>query len=400
MKATDKIETIQVGVTLYLQNAVDWTRYLASEKGDHEPLDPEIDRRRWTEELESALEIEDLGFDSIWDVEHHIAPYTMTPNPVNLLSYIAGATKKIDVGTMVIVLPWHHPLRVAEDITMLQYFLGKDRTARIGFGRGAAVREFRQLGFEMSESRGRFDEAVSVIKLALTEERFSFHGEHFNMDDVTMRPRPLDGQALIDNFCFAWGTPASASVGAAHGLKPMIIPQKPFMDYHQDLEEFQKVRDGLGMPPVNPRMHFNVFCAETEEEAERGAREYIPQYTASALNNYDLQGNHFKDIKGYEYYAQRAQAMEDAGVEIDPVKGMSEMYIANHIWGTPDQCIQKMKTIADAFHPEEFMLVCRYGEMTKEVADKSTKLFAKEVLPAIQEMKVGEPITYAEKVSA
>jgi alkanesulfonate monooxygenase SsuD/methylene tetrahydromethanopterin reductase-like flavin-dependent oxidoreductase (luciferase family) len=384
--------TIKVGVSLYIQNAADWDRYLAAEQGEGRPLDPQLDAKRWTEELESALEIEELGFDSIWDVEHHIAPYTMIPNPVQLLAFFAGATKRVDVGTMVVVLPWHHPLRVAEDITMLQYLM-RGRTPYIGFGRGAARREFRQLGFDMNESRSRFDESIQVIKLALTQEKFSFHGEHFQFEDVTMRPRPLDAQELIDRFCFAWGTPASANVGAAHGLKPLIIPQKPYLDYHQDLEEFQKVRDGMGLPPVRPRMHFNVFCAETADKAEQGARTYIPQYTNSAANNYELDSHHFENVKGYEYYAERAKAM--AGMVDDPRAGMAEMYLENHIWGTPDRCIDKMKTIADAFHPEEFMLVMRYGEMPKDVADASTRLFAREVMPAIQETPLEEPIIYA-----
>jgi alkanesulfonate monooxygenase SsuD/methylene tetrahydromethanopterin reductase-like flavin-dependent oxidoreductase (luciferase family) len=389
--------TIKVGVSLYIQNAADWDRYLAAEQGEGRPLDPQIDVTRWTEELESALEIEELGFDSIWDVEHHVAPYTMIPNPVQLLTFFAGATKTLDLGTMVIVLPWHHPLRVAEDITMLQYVM-RDRTPYIGFGRGAARREFKQLGFDMNESRSRFDESMHVIKLALTQEKFSFHGEHFQFDDVTMRPRPRDPQELIDRFCFAWGTPASANVGAAHGLKPLIIPQKPFLDYHQDLEEFQKVRDGLSLPPVRPRMHFNVFCAETADKAEQGARTYIPQYTASAANNYELGSAHFGNYKGYEHYAQMREQM--AQLEDGGRGAMAELYLANHIWGTPDQCIEKIRTISDAFHPEEFMLVMRYGEMPKAVADASTRLFAKDVLPAVQAIALEEPIVYAKAAVA
>ena len=78
----------------------------------------------------------------------------MIPNPIQLLTFFAGATKRIDVGTMVVVLPWHHPLRVAEDMTLLQYAL-RGRQAFIGFGRGAARREFGQLGLDMNESRER-----------------------------------------------------------------------------------------------------------------------------------------------------------------------------------------------------------------------------------------------------
>src|SRR6202000_2652951 len=100
-------------------------------------LDPAIDAKRFSEELESALKFEGLGFDSIWTVEHHVSPYTMITNPIQLLTFFAGATSRIDVGTMVVVLPWHHPLRVAEGVTVLQNVLG-GRRIFAGFGRGAA----------------------------------------------------------------------------------------------------------------------------------------------------------------------------------------------------------------------------------------------------------------------
>jgi alkanesulfonate monooxygenase SsuD/methylene tetrahydromethanopterin reductase-like flavin-dependent oxidoreductase (luciferase family) len=119
---------------MYFQNYGDWGRYEAKERGQEvEPVDPQTDVKRYGEELDSALAAEEQGWDSLWTVEHHISPYTMIPNPVQFLSYIAGATSRIDVGTMVVVLPWHHPLRVAEDITTLQYQL-RGRTPFIGFG--------------------------------------------------------------------------------------------------------------------------------------------------------------------------------------------------------------------------------------------------------------------------
>ncbi len=383
---------MRVGMAMYIQNYQDWDRYERSESGDGAaPLDPQTDSRRFSEELETALHAEEMGFDSLWTVEHHISPYTMIPNPVQFLSVIAGATTRIDVGTMVIVLPWHHPLRVAEDITLLQYAL-RGRTPYIGFGRGAARREFRQLGFDMNESKDRFAEAIQIVQRALTEERFSFHGNHYSFEDVTMRPRPADPQALLDNFHFSWGSPSSAPVGASYGLKPLIIPQRPWEEYHADLQAFGEARAETGLPPARPRIHVNVFCGETEQEAEEGARRYIPQYADSARRNYELDSGHFATTRGYEHYADMANVLTSTG---DPAQAMAEAYLANHVWGTPEQCIEKMRGISDAFHPEEFMLVLRYGNMPRDVADKSTGLFAREVLPAVQQIPIEEPIVYA-----
>lgn len=377
---------MRCGMTLFIQGFEDWDRYLARERGEAVgPLDPELDRKRLSGEIETALAAEEQGFDSLWTVEHHVSPYTMIPNPVQLLTFFAGATHRMDMGTMVVVLPWHHPLRVAEDITLLQYAL-RGRTPYIGFGRGAARREFRQLGFDMNQSQERFAEAFEVVRLAVTEEVFSFHGKHYNFDDVTMRPRPLDPDALVDAFHFSWGSPSSAPVGARCGLKPLIIPQRPWAEYHADLASFDAGRRAVGLPPIRPRIHMCAYVGETEQEAEQNATRYIPEYSISAMHNYELGSNHFATTRGYEHYAAMADRV--TGQE------MGASYLANHVWGTPDQCVDKLRGIAEAFHPEEFMLVFRYGSMPREVAEKSIGLFAREVLPAVHALPLGEPVAY------
>jgi alkanesulfonate monooxygenase SsuD/methylene tetrahydromethanopterin reductase-like flavin-dependent oxidoreductase (luciferase family) len=381
---------VRVGMTMYIQNYADWERYEQAEQGQPaEPLDATTDSRRYDEELETVLTVEELGWDSVWTVEHHIGPYTMVPNALQFLSFVAGATSRIDVGTMVVVLPWHHPLRVAEDITALQYHL-RGRQAFIGFGRGAGRREFRQLGVEMGESRDRFDEAIEVVKLALTEESFSFEGTHYAFENVTMRPRPRDPQALLDNLHFSWGSPSSAPIGARFGLKPLIIPQRAWDEYHDELAAFALAREEAGYAPARPRIHMNVFCGETEQEAEEGAKRYIAQYADSARRNYELDSNHFATTKGYEHYATQSAALKTG----NPAELMAQSYLANHVWGTPDQCLQKLRGICDAFHPEEFMLVMRYGDMPADVATKSIDLFSREVLPAVQAIPLADPITY------
>jgi len=85
--------------------------------------------RQLLEEIELAKTADELGFDTVWTVEHHFTPYTMVPNPLQLLTYIAGVTENVDVGTMVVVLPWHNPVRVAEDVNMLDALLGETLTA-------------------------------------------------------------------------------------------------------------------------------------------------------------------------------------------------------------------------------------------------------------------------------
>ncbi len=83
---------------------------------------------------------EPLGFDSLFALEHHSTGYAMSPSPVQLLSYYAGRTRRITLGTAVIVLPWHDPVRVAEEVALLDVLSGG--RCLFGFGRGAASVEY------------------------------------------------------------------------------------------------------------------------------------------------------------------------------------------------------------------------------------------------------------------
>ena len=141
-------------------------------------------------ELHLAKLVEPLGFDAFWTVEHHFGPYAMTANPLQILSYIAGQTERIDLGTMVLVLPWHEPLRLAEQISLLAHFTA-GRKLTLGVGRGAAAREFNRFRVPYSEARERMEEVLEIVRLGLTTDDFTFNGLHYQITEpTTIRPRP------------------------------------------------------------------------------------------------------------------------------------------------------------------------------------------------------------------
>ena len=134
--------------------------------------------------------VEPLGYDSLWTVEHHHTPYTMIPDPTMLLAYYAGRTSRIEMGTMVMVLPWHQPLHVAERISLLDNLL-QGRRFTVGFGRGASAKEYEPLGISMEDSRDMFLEALDVVRLALTRPRFSYQGRRFSIPRLAAAHAPL-----------------------------------------------------------------------------------------------------------------------------------------------------------------------------------------------------------------
>src|ERR1700733_5940950 len=114
------------------------------------------DRQVYVNELRLAEQAEPLGFESIWSVEHHFTDYTMCPDVVQFLSYMAGRTKHVKLGSMVVVLPWHDPRRVAEQSSVLDQLSGGGMI--LGLGLGAGKVEFDGFRLDMGDSRELFVE--------------------------------------------------------------------------------------------------------------------------------------------------------------------------------------------------------------------------------------------------
>jgi len=150
------------------------------ERSEHQMIDEQIAL------MESA---EAYGFDSLWPAEHHFTEYGVCGSPVVNLAAIARTTRKIRLGTGVVVLPFNHPVRVAEDFAMLDHLSGG--RVELGVGRGYQPVEFAGFGVDPSHSTEIFDESLEVIRRAWTEERLNFDGKYYRFEDVEVRPRPL-----------------------------------------------------------------------------------------------------------------------------------------------------------------------------------------------------------------
>src|SRR6185503_3000410 len=168
----------------------------------------------YKEHLELGDLAEPLGFDSIFALEHHFTGYSMSPAPAQLLSYFAGRTKRVQLGTAVIVLPWHDPIRVAESIALLDVLCGG--RCLFGFGRGAASVEYAGFRVPMEEARARFVESAQIVVKALTNETFSWDGEFFKIPETSIRPRPISHPER--RFYASSVSPESAEIMAKLGF--------------------------------------------------------------------------------------------------------------------------------------------------------------------------------------
>jgi alkanesulfonate monooxygenase SsuD/methylene tetrahydromethanopterin reductase-like flavin-dependent oxidoreductase (luciferase family) len=379
---------MKFGVSLFLQNYLDWDRFESIERGGPAVAPTVPDSQVFADDLRLGRLVEPLGFDSLWSVEHHFTPYTMVTDVLQMLSYFAGCTERIEMGTMVIVLPWHDPLRVAEQIANLDNMLA-GRSMTIGFGRGLGRREFGAMRVPMDESRDRFKEALEVIRLALTQEWFEFDGRFTTIPRTTLRPRPLsDPDRLLASMYGVWGSPSSIPTIAETGLKPLFIPQTSWTEYAEHTVHFNALRAAAGHAPANPRIAVWVYCAPTADVAEAGARQWMPNYADSAYRHYEIGGTHFAATKGYEQYA----ASSEAASTPEARQAMRDMYVENQIWGTPEMCLEKLAKINEMMGPDHFVGIMRYGGMPFDEAEASMRLFAAEVLPAAQALPIRSPV--------
>jgi alkanesulfonate monooxygenase SsuD/methylene tetrahydromethanopterin reductase-like flavin-dependent oxidoreductase (luciferase family) len=148
---------------------------------DHaEVIQREIEQMVWTEEL---------GFDSIWLTEHHFIDYGLSVSPSVLAAAAAMRTQRVRIGLAAAILPFHDPIRLAEELALVDILSGG--RLDVGVGRGNRPVEFEGLRVPQIENRERFEETLAIMVRAWTEERFSFDGRHFQIPEVRVIPKPI-----------------------------------------------------------------------------------------------------------------------------------------------------------------------------------------------------------------
>ncbi|MCG3754046.1 LLM class flavin-dependent oxidoreductase [Amycolatopsis sp. Poz14] len=355
-----------------------------------------LERRRadgdvYAHELRYAARAEGLGFDSVWTPEHHFTDYQLTPNVPQFLSWVAGQTSRLRLGTMVSVLPWHDPIRVAESFTMLDHLSGG--RSLLGIGRGLGRAEFEGFQVEMGKSRRLFTEYTEAITGALESGVLEYRGDVYTQPRVDIRPEPW-GSFRGRTFASAV-SPESIDLMARLGIGLMVIAQKPWETVKAELAEYRKRFYGInGHEAPKPVVCVFVGAAPTERQAQEMRDVYLQRYAVSTVEHYEFDNVGFAEIEGYEYYAGLSRNIARHG--IDKFSG----FLADlQVWGTPEQVVEKLLGYVNFLDAGAVLLVPAYGGMPAEVADANFELIAREVLPALKAHDVGGDIgvRYAEE---
>jgi alkanesulfonate monooxygenase SsuD/methylene tetrahydromethanopterin reductase-like flavin-dependent oxidoreductase (luciferase family) len=337
------------------------------------------DREVYQNELRLGDLAEPLGFDSLWGVEHHFTDYTMCPDVLQFLSYFAGRTKTIKLGSMVVVLPWHNPMRVAEQISVLDH--QSDGRFILGVGRGLGRVEFEGFGLDQGVARERFTESAQMLLEGLERGYCEFDGTHIKQARRDIRPRPF--KSFKGRAYAAAVSPESSEIMARLGIGLLIIPQKPWESVTQELGNYRRIyREVNKSEPPAPVLAGWTFVDKDAGRAEEMARKYIGGYWDTVLKHYELIGDHLSKIKGYESYAAMQQNASKAGGREEAI----DFFLSIQVWGTPDQCYDKIIDFSTRTGAGSFNGVFSYAGMPWNEAERNIRLFASDVLPRLKQV--------------
>lgn len=333
----------------------------------------------YREELRLADLAEPLGFESIWAAEHHFTDYTLCPDTIQFLTYMAGRTTHTRLGTMVVVLPWHDPVRVAEQVSVLDNMSGG--RVILGIGRGLGRVEFEGFRVPMEESRDRFVESAQILLEGLENGYVEHDGRLFQQPRREIRPAPP--RSFRGRTYAAAVSPDSFPLMARLGLGILIIPQKPWDTVAKELGAYRDAYlevNAAEPPPVSTAGW--VFCDEDSERARELAHTYIGGYYRSVLEHYELGGGHFATTRGYEYYGKMSDTINKYGSE-EAVR----FFVDLHVWGTPEQCFERILDIRAKVGCDRFMGAFGYGGMPSDEAERNLRLFASAVAPRLRALE-------------
>lgn len=319
----------------------------------------------YAELIEQAEVAEECGFASFCVTEHHFWYDGYCPSLLTTLAGIAARTSKIRVHTTALLLPMHDPLRVAEDAAMLDNL--SNGRLELSIGMGYVPWEFEGLRWPKKTRGNRIVEAMEILRLAFTEERFSFESKHYRYDDVAVRPRPIQRPPRM--WYAAGGVPSTAVRGGRHFLPYFAGPGADIESVTTCLEAYRKAAREAGHDPARQRYALirDTVIAETREEAERILHEdLIPMYEEQIIGFgfiTDEAGNPLRELSRDHPYYSKMLASFVVGTPDDVIRGLNEYRKLGFEYVMP-------RFISANWRPQRLI-----GEM---------RLFAKEVMPAFR----------------
>jgi len=314
---------------------------------------------------------EAYGFHSVWFAEHHFHNYGgHLPSVPVLGAAVAQRTKKLRIGSGIVLLPLQDPVRVAEEYALLDCLSGG--RLEFGIGRGFQKHEYDAFERNMADSRVLFEEAHDLILKAWTEERFSYEGKFRKVHNLKVLPKPVQKLPPIYVACiftdesFQW----TGRMGYNLMVVPYASPDPAFLA--GKIQLFRDTRKAHGYktdPEVLGVYHF--YCGETAAEAKDEPREAMLRYI-NAVKESNQEAAYSDQYRMYQGFQQAFQTFN-----------YDYLYPNKVIFGDPDQCAERIKQIR-ATGMTNVSLLANFGGLDPAKILASLERFAKYVMPRFQ----------------
>jgi probable F420-dependent oxidoreductase len=309
----------------------------------------------YRELLDQAAYAEELGFASIWLSEHHFTDEGYLPSMSAVLGALAERTSRVRLGTAVLLAPLHHPLRLAEDLAVIDQLSGG--RLEVGLAPGYRPKEFTVLGVPKKERGGRTDETIEILQRAWQAKPFSYEGRYFRFDDVVVAPPPA--QQPGPPIWIGGNSTAAAARAARYGVR--FMP-----DSGAGADIYDAYRSQL-RAPGSARLATNrvLFAAESTDKA------------------WEIAGSHllYQFNKYREWFSDAGDADTHGAELLDSAALSREHYYV----GTPDDILSSIQQSQQRLGYEELVFWARPPGMPIEMSTASLELIARHVLPGLED---------------
>jgi len=304
---------------------------------------------------------EELGFDAVWVNEHHFHHYGgHLPSPPVFLAAIAQRTNRVRLGTSVVVLALHNPIEIAEQLAMVD--LMSNGRVELGVGRGNTPIDHEVFGIAPEEAQSRTIEGLEVIRKAWGGGHFSFHGQHFQYDDLEVWPKPQQ-EPHPPLWLACSNNPDSFAYAGKHGYQLLTVAQhRPLPELSERVQIYLQAWKNNGHDPSAAQVctHYQVVVDDNGAVARERCR--------NARERYDASGGAARRAMPQTAHLSQEELVEQGRL----------------IVGTPDECVSQLQYARDTLGLTAVDCNFLFGGITYEEAERSIGLFAREVMPKLR----------------
>jgi alkanesulfonate monooxygenase SsuD/methylene tetrahydromethanopterin reductase-like flavin-dependent oxidoreductase (luciferase family) len=328
--------------------------------------------RRQLEEVELA---ERIGIDQIWFFEHHLNPSAPVPSPNLLIAAAARTTSRIRFSSMVNILPFRHPLLVAEEAAMLDNLT--NGRLDMGLGRGLRPPEFEAFGVDQQQSREMFLESFDIIRRVWADEIFVHRGKYWTVQkDAPLSP-PLV-QRPHPPFLVSAQSEESLRWAASHDI-PFAQIDSLVEQAQQDQALYREVQTARGHAPA-PRLYLmrEIYVGDSDARARAEAQPYLLQYW-ELWNRYTQFTRGGKLPDSYDFWRRQAPMLHAMSFDQIVANDMA-------LLGGPETVAQAIARLASQLDLMGLTMIFKLGALPYDMVERSMTLFGEEVMPRISHL--------------